>query len=322
MPQQTKEAIAIDLRRWQGVPIAEVRSQNASFPIEAGDRPFEERITVLAVPLESFAKLKKSESLAADDIATTKICDWAKQTKASIEIWTNSSTQEEILEAMRDFIEINPGQAMIWISPKEKGIYLETRIGIYQVVSVNSKKHLFFRTLCSNHSFENCQKMALGFKKDIVFEDPEALRATPIPVIVPRDNPIDFFSSIIKMPSVFEAIRKGADIKNNLLSLEQASKIITKEVYQRIQTATSFSQQIMLGQFIERQLQERSGTRLLNGTCGILYSSLTAPSLTQIFGHSSITTAEGGRRKHCGKCGKHGYFTEGESCSYDQSSKN
>ena len=321
MPQQTKETIAIDLRRWQGVPISEVRSQNASFSIEAGDKPFEERITVLAVPLESFAKLKKSESLASDDIATTKICDWAKQTTASIKIWTSSSTQEEILEAMRDFVEINPGQAMIWISPKAKGIYLETRIGIYQVINVNSKKYLFFRTLCSNHSFENCQKMALGFKKDIVFKDPESLRATPIPVIVPGNNPIDYFSSIIKMPSVFEAIRKGADIKNNLLSLEQDSKIITKEVYQRIQTATSFSQQIMLGQFIEKQLQERSGTRLLNGTCGILYSSLTVSSLAQIFGHSSITTAEGGRRKHCGKCGKHGYFTEGESCSYSQSSR-
>lgn len=311
MPQN-QERIAIDLRHWQGVPIAEVRSQNASFPIEAGDKPFAERITVLSVPLKSFAKLKKPQSLASDDVATTKICDWAEHTRASVEIWTDSSSQKEILQAMRDFIQINPGQVMVWISPKTKGIYPETRIGIYQVINVNSGKYLFFRTLCSNHSFEDCQKMAFVFKKDIVFESPEILRATPIPIVIPGDNPIDYFSSIIKMPSVFEAIRKGADIRNNLRSLEQASGIITEEVYQRIQTAITFSQQRMLGQFIERQLQERSGTKLLNGTCGILYSSLYINPLTPILG-ASVSNYEGGRRKHCGKCGKSDSFKDGEA---------
>lgn len=327
MPQN-KERIAIDLNNWRTKTREQILQDLASFPIESANLPLEQRVNVVALKITSFERLLSPFSQNPEDIATIKIHKWALKSKPNIEIWTDSQdpSEVEIIKAMESFVDFNPGQITVWISPAEKGIYDGSRIGIYQTILVNNEKYLFFRSLCGNQYVKECADIAILFlahsrEKIETAEllNPEVLRATPIILDVPNKSLIKFLGSFIKTPATWEAILKAEDIKMKIKTFKVAYELISDGTFQQIQQANEFYQQVQIGTQLERELQEKLNITLKSGSCGILYSSINTNPLAPILGISTLNS-EGGRRKHCGKCGKHGYFSDGESCPYDKNS--
>lgn len=325
MPQNS-ERIAIDLNNWKDKTSEEIRQDLASFPIESANLPIEKRVSVVAIKLSSFEKLVNPSSKSPEDIATKKIYGWAEKIKPAIEIWTDSPTpnESEILSGMKSFIDFNPGEIMVWLSPAEKGIYEESRIGIYQVISVNKEKYLFFRSLCGTQDTEQCKGIVTRLlpysdKEAGIpeFIDPAITRATPIAVEIPGESLIDFLGSKIPdMPLIWEAILKGEDLKMKIKTISVVSELITEESTNQIKETNCFYRQIELGAFLEKELQRKLNISLKSGSCGILYSHLNH-FITPILSGAT----ESPSRRHCGKCGKHGYFSPGEICPYSENSQ-
>jgi len=310
----SQERIAINLRNWRGKSTEEIVQDLASFPIESADLPSEKRISVTVLKLSSFAKLINPLSQSAEDIATTKIYMWAKDANPQVQIWldSNEPSEKEILQEMKTLIDFNPGQLIIWLSPAEKGVYDESRIGIYQVVLVNNEKYLFFRSLCGNQYLDKCSVIAKRLTRNSVeiiipeeLSDPRLLRACPISIYVPGKSLLGYLKSAIEIPNVWQAISNGEDIDKKINSTAVVSAFLTGKVEAQIEEAQLFNQQVIIGAWIEKELQERLNITLKPGSCGVLYSSLTISPLTQILGNRESVSLESGAKfvKNCGNCG-------------------
>ncbi len=325
-----KETYIFDIGNWRGKPLPDVIVDASSGIIEASAASFLDRVNPTVVKLSGFARFSNEKSQDPAIIASTQIHTWAQNNDSKgIEIWLHSKkpTENEILEAIKPFSDFNPGKLMIWFSPRNDSAYKEgTRIGIYQVIYVNNEKYLFFRTLCNYDYCSECAKSAtklLAFsslkENPIIFTDPEILRATPLPLETTGGSISEFFSHYLHFPSNFwEALAQGKDLSEKIKINSNVARVFTPEILDEISRADTFTDQRRIGEWLEIQLQEQTQRTLKGGVCGILYSSTEkSNSLSKILG---IKGSENGRRRHCGRCGKHGYFTEGESCPYDSSS--
>jgi len=113
----------------------------------------------------------------------------------------------------------------------------------------------------------------------------------------------------------WKALAQGRDISEKIKINNLVARVFTPGVFDRINQAQTFYDQQKIGLTLQIELQEQTQRTLKGGVCGILYSSTEISNpLFKFFG---IKSSENGRRKHCGKCGKYGYFTEGETCPYD-----
>lgn len=319
MPQN-KERFAIEISGWQEKPLEALQGDIASFSIEAGKVPLEKRINPVAVSLENFRTLVKKGSPDSEDQATEKIYDWAEKVSPSVYLWLDTVSEEEVLLAMKGFIDLNPGNVGVWISPPFKDHYKESRIAVYQVVEVNNRKYLFFRNFCGNLSSEECYSLALGLEKfsldrNLIVNDPELIRSSPLFLNIPGSSFVSFLSKNIPDISSWSEVEKGKDIEEKINALKVTSGILDENTYTAINKAVTPEEQILIGRLIEIRLQEKLGKALSPSSCGNLYSAFSNPLFVSIRGiHSQEITA---RRKHCGKCGKYGYFLDGETCPYD-----
>lgn len=322
-----REKIAIDLINWRGKPASHLIQDLASFPIESANLPPQERTNVVCLPLSDFEKLKNPFSKNPEDQATLRICQWAEKTIPEIEIF-GPENEKGVFQSMEKFIDQNPGQILLWFSPSQENVYSESRIGLYQIILVNGEKYLFFRSLCGDYDFQDCLNLIKKLKQELVSEkflfeikSPEQLRASPIIIDVPGKSLFAFLGNVFsETPLVWEAIKKGQDIKRKIKATQVATTLLSPERISEIQQAISFEQQIIIGTQIEKDLQALLGVSLKTGSCGLLYSKLTNPfSFLPVFFGSPV---EGRTRRHCGKCGKTGTFMRGETCPYDQSSQN
>lgn len=328
-----KENFAFDLANWRGKSPSEIILDSSSGTIEASAAPLIERVNPVLVKLNLFAKWSDEKSQDPVVVASTRIYQWALENKTrGIEIWLPSKepTENEILEALKSFPDFNPGDLIVWFSPRDSLVFKEgTRIGIYQVIYVNGEKYLFLRTLCNFDYGPKCTRSAVGLlpfspikENSITFSNTETLRATPLPLKVPGNSLSEFFKHHLHFPPDFwEDLSLGKDIEIKIKINNTMAQIITPAILEEINQAASFADQLRIGMYLEREFQEQTGRILKGGVCGILYSSVNLGFLSSILG-TSIPNYEGGRRKHCGKCGKQGYFTEGETCPYDSSSRN
>jgi len=324
-----KEIYLFDVGNWKGKPLKEITSDASSGIIEASDAALIERVNPVATRLEVFARWSDEKSQDPVIIASTKIHKWAldNQTKG-IEIWlaAKEPTESEILEALKPFSDFNPSEVMVWFSPRNSTFYKEgTRIGIYQVIYVNGEKYLFFRTLCNFDYGPECAKSAASLlpysslrENPVVFSDSEILRATPLPLNTPGNSLSRFFEHHLNFPpNLWKALSQGKDIETKMKITQQMAGIFTPEVVEQINQAQSFGAQRKIGIYLEKIFQDRTERTLRGGVCGLLYSSHSLSPFAPLFSVSGIPSSESGRRVHCGRCGKHGYFTEGESCPYD-----
>ena len=324
-----KEQFAFEISNWQGKKTPEIVLDSSSGIIEASKTPLSKRINPVAIKLDQFSQWADEKSSDSTIIASTKIYKWATETnRKSIEIWTSSPEpkEDEILKTMRQWPDSNPQEIMVWISPRNSGSFKEgTRIGIYQLISIHGERYLFFRTLCSYDQAEECAKKAcnlLNFsalKVDpTIFSDPEILRGTPLPLEVPGNSLTAFLKKNLNLPDeIWEAISQGKDLTEKIKINRTIEKLYTPEVLQKIDHAKTWSQQVQIGKYLEQEFQKRTGRVLTAGSCGALYSSLS--QLNSPFSFLPPLAIESSdQRKHCGRCGKYGYFSEGETCPYDK----
>ena len=300
--------------------ITETASGLATLGTECNKAPFSERITTRPNKLASFGRLVVEGDFSPENVATSWIYEWAKGVKPSIQIWTALPLNtEEIIEAMRPYIDFNPQSSMVWISPTLPGVYPEARINLYQVIEVNNETYVFSRSLCSHHTPEECVDMAkkfLPYSSGISLaeiDDSEILRATPLPIIIPGKSAIEFFQKIVNIPGVWEAISSGKDLDDNKLTT-RVSEEMGKKWGESIALADTPCKQIAVGAAIERELAQRLERELMAGH-GPLYS--------QIF--NQLASYEGFgfllEKRHCGACLDKGTekFQPGEKCRKAQS---
>jgi len=289
--------------------ISETASGLATLGTECNKAPFAERITTRPNKLSEFAKLIEEDDFSSENIATGRIYEWAKETKPSIQIWTTSPLNtEEILESMRRYIDFNPKFSMVWISPSLSGVYPESRINWYQIIEVNKEIYIFGRFLCSNHSPQECVEMAkklLPYSSGISLaeiNDPELLRATPLPITIPGNSPINFFKEIVNIPGVWEAISLGRDIDDNKLTTRVAEDM-GRKWGKLVATADTPCKQRMIGAAIEEELAQRLERELMAGH-GPLYSQ----AINQLASHEGFgfllekQIIESKEKRHCGAC--------------------
>lgn len=331
------ERLAIDIRHWGRVNPADIGSDIASFALEAGDRPLTERTNPVVLELTAFSKLVRRESRETEDVATKKILAWAETDTPAAEIWTTTShpSEIEVLNALCDFADLNPGTIMVWVSPPKAGTYTESRIVAYQTIKINGQKYLFFRAVCSEHSTGECLEIA---KQLSVFASPGTnpplisnsgqLRATPLALTIPKEQTLTGFLSktISGLPEVWKAIAKGNDLKEKIEALKVAVPIVDG-FYDQIRQAESFIDQWEVGRGIEAEIKKMMGFRLRSGPCGGLYSDLSSPSsgLTGIFGvgisarnYLNVNEGSGKFIHNCGVCGKElkRHMIKGDKCPY------
>ena len=324
-----KEQFAFEISSWQGKKSQEIVLDSSSGIIEASKTPLSKRINPVAIKLDRFSQWVDEKSLDPIIIASTKIYEWAEKTdQKPIEIWMPSAEpkENEILETLEQWPDSNPQEIMVWISPRNSGSFKEgTRIGIYQLISVNGEKYLFFRTLCSYDCPEECAVNARGLlefsslKADpTAFSDPEILRGTPFPLKIPGNSLTAFLRKHLNFPDDgWETIAQGKDLTEKIKINQTIEELYTPEILQQIQQAETWSQQVQIGIYLEQEFQKRTGRGLTAGSCGALYSSFS--QLNSPFSFLPPLVTEGsGQRKHCGKCGKYGYFSEGETCPYSK----
>ncbi|MGB9637572.1 MAG: hypothetical protein ACPLY7_02125, partial [Microgenomates group bacterium] len=324
-----KEQFAFEISRWQGKKSQEIVLDSSSGIIEASKTPLSKRINPVAIKLDRFAQWADKTSLDPVIMASTRIYEWAeKNERKSIEIWTSSAEpkENEILETIKQFPDSNPQEIMIWISPRNSSSFKEgTRIGVYQLIFVNGEKYLFFRTLCSYTYPQECAESAkrlLGFSSleidPSTLSDPEKLRATPLPLKISGNSLTAFLKKHLNLPDdVWETIAQGKDLAEKIKINRAMEELYTPAVIWQINQAKTWSQQAQIGTRLEQEFQRRTGRVLTAGSCGVLYSSFSQPYSP--FSFLPPLAAEGsGRRKHCGKCGKYGYFSEGETCPYNK----
>lgn len=321
MPQNKERQYAIELSSWQkDKTLNQITADLASFSIEAGKTSPEKRINPVAVNLESFGSLVKKGSLDPEDQASEAIYNWAQTTRPSVHLWLNELSEENVLVSMKDFVDVNPGYLCVWISPPLSGRYQESRIAVYQVVEANNQKFLFFRNICGSLSPEECYNLALGLKKyspneNLIVNDSGLLRSSPLSLSVPGNSFISFLSENISGVPSWEEVKKGKDIDEKVNALKVASGILDESTYAAINRAITLEEQILIGRSIEIRLQERLGKVLSSSSCGTLYSSIFQGHF--LFSARGVSSSElSTRRKHCGKCGKYGYFLDGETCPY------
>lgn len=320
MPQNKERQYAIELSSWQkDKTLDQITADLASFSIEAGKTSPEKRINPVAISLESFGNLVKKNSLDLEDQATETIYNWAQTTRPSVRLWLNELSEKNVLVSMKDFVDVNPGNLCVWISPPLSGYYQESRVAVYQVVEANNQKFLFFRNICGSLSPEECYRLALGLKKfspneNFIVNDPELLRSSPLLLDVPGSSFLSFLSENIPGMSSWEEVKKGKDIDEKVNALKVASGILDESTYVAISRAMTLEEQILIGRSIEIRLQERLGKGFSASSCGALYSGET--TFLGLLGIKTKVISEKTQRKHCGKCGKYGYFLDGETCPY------
>lgn len=327
MPLSKEEVHAFEIGSWKGKTPTEIVLDSSSGIIEASKTPLGQRINPVVVRLDRFAQWTDKESLDPVIAASTKIYDWTAETnRKSTEIWMSSPEpkENEILETLGQWPDANPQEVMVWISPRNSDPFKEgTRVGIYQVILIHGERFLFFRTLCSYDQAEECSKKARALLDFSTLEidqtnlsDPEILRATPIPIEIPGNSLTAFLKKHLNLPDdVWETISQGKDITDKIRINQTMEELYTPEVLRQINQAETWSQQARIGIWLEQEFQKRTGRILTAGSCGGLYSSLSQLNSPFSFLPPLATEGSGGR-KHCGKCGKHGYFSEGETCPY------
>jgi len=323
-----KEQFAFEISSWQRKNPQEVILDSSSGIIEASKTSLGKRINPVAIKLDRFRQWADEKSLDPVIIASTKIYKWATEEKRkSIEIRTFSlePKESEILETLGQWPDSNPQEIMVWISPRNETSFKEgTRIGIYQLISVNNEKYLFFRTLCTYDQAEECAKKArtlLDFSSlkvdPTTFSDPEILRKTPLPLEVPGNSLTAFLKNLNLPDDVWETISQGKDLAEKIRINKTIEELYTPQLFQKINQAKTWSEQASIGVYLEKEFQKRTGRVLTAGSCGALYSSFFQSSSPFSF-LPPLAAESSGRRIHCGRCGKHGYFTEGETCPYDK----
>lgn len=327
MPLPKEELHAFEIGNWQGKTSTEIVLDSSSGIIEASKTPLGQRINPVVVSFDRFAQWTDTESLDPIIIATTKIYEWASEPNRKaigIGLPSQEPNENEILETLAQWPDSNPQEIMVWISPRNNSSFKEgTRIGIYQVITTDDEKYLFFRTLCSYDQAEECAEKAgslLNFSAlevdPTTFSDPEILRATPIPLEVPGNSLTAFLKERLNLPDdIWETISQGKDLAEKIKINQTMEGLYTPQVLDQISQAKTQYQQAQIGIYLEQEFQRRTGRELVSGSCGGLYSSdslLNSPlSLLPPLATESLS-----RRKHCGKCGKYGYFSEGETCPY------
>ena len=322
----TTERIAIDLNNWQDKEPATIIRDTACFAVEARKGPAEKRINAGVAKLTEFENLVDESSRNPEDIATLRIFEWAKQDSPSIQIFTRNPLpeDEEILETMADCIDINPQTMVLWLSPPLEGYYKESRLVVYQTISVNGEKHLFFRAICGNHSPVECLSIANQLlETPQFFTDAEQLRATPLLILIEgKESWIKHLGRFVKMPEVWQVITEGQDLQEKMKSLSGARPIIRAN-HQRITDAKTPYERYLVGVTIEQRLQEQLGITLQSsGPCGILYSDFATQPWAIIIPLEINNLFSSEKRakfiKNCGACGKelNRYMTKGDRCPY------
>jgi len=321
MQRSESPNFAIDIKGWQGKTPDRVHEDIASFALEAGDRSPGQRINTVVLNPSGFGNLVRENSREAEDIATKKIFEWAQQARPAIEIQVESPSDEiEVLNSLCSFTDTNPGTVMVWISPPVEKKYDEARIVIYQTIWVNGQKYLFFRAICSRHTPEECLRISrqlrpfVSTKPAPFMANSEQLTATPLPVTIPKNQTYTgFFSQIVDLPEVWQAIAQGEDLKEKIEALKKTEAIVNLH-YQSITQAGTFQYQWLVGSQIEQLIQKKMNLTLLPGPCGELYSNFTSFTSTSVFGifgveidakNLPVSSGREGKKYvyNCGNCG-------------------
>lgn len=119
----------------------------------------------------------------------------------------------------------------------------------------------------------------------------------------------DFENFVLKINELSE--------ESVLIISEQLGKTVLKINYTKMHGIISPNRLALLT--LQEYRESLNYVRSLGGCNGGGARSFSFASA--VFGPRTVT-GEKGRRLHCGKCGKHGEFSEGESCPYDSSSQN
>jgi hypothetical protein len=331
--QQENPGFGLEIDRFKNVTPEEIARHLIYYSREVRNACSAKRTNPVVINEEKLAELADPESNLSTTIATVKIYEWFKKETPAIKIWTKSPTpsSEEILLEMLPFVDFCPGSIMIWISGKGE-VYEDARVNLYQAIEVNGEKRLFFWSIPTENSDQECLEAAcrlsphvmgisanelLGITKDI-----ETLRITPLPIWEPDTKSLtEFFSEHISLPEVWPQIRSGQILMEAIRELLAGQKgLVTNEVYQRIMAAQTYWEKVMIGSELEIRAMIIFGIELLSHRHGMLHlDALAEQSLGLGIGIGAnrfLKTSESvsrGEYFHCGRC-KSGKVQEGETC--------
>jgi len=299
----------------------------AYFSREARKAPFAQRINAIVIGLDKFGELVKPESNLATDLATSEVFEWAKQTVPVISFSTDTNSTEDILNKMLPLVDFNPQSIMVWLSPKGE-IYQEARINVYQTIEVNGQKYLFFWSMPSSNTDEECltfYKNLLNYAAEEVSiaKDTEALRISPLPVQIPPGETLtDFLDKQIPLPEIWEEIASRKIIKDTITEFAAVRGLVLSE-YDRIISRKTEYENLLVGARLEMAVKEMLNIELRSGAHG----SLNQNALSELGTNHLLTTgrlfSEGANLStresvHCGACGEYAKgqkFAPGFKCT-------
>ena len=275
--------IYFDLRPYENGNGGDIREDLTTAIIENGEAPLEERITPYKVKFDSDGK------------PNFKL-RWKTE---------NDFYENEALFKARDLMR-NGSQYLLWISsPSEEIGYSESRMVVFLNKGEDNEGNLISecRGFCTEFGLEGCLDIAKQLESGI--ETETELRSNPIEFYLGdyRDW-VERLERVIKIPEVWEAIRKGDDVINM-----REKRNIVDEVLSQVDIKSrgkmSYEEAIYIGAYIEREIERRGVKLQASGSCGISNSEALKlqSSFDVVFQNSLIPGIRPeGYNYYCGAC--------------------
>lgn len=218
----------------------------ASYSLDAGEAPAQERIFAYRIFLRDLEKLREGFS-----------------ERNAIEQAENRAFDEVIAPWLRD----GDGEYLLWISPPAGFYYGEARFILSK--RVEEEGEVFSENIAFPGSFsgDECVRIANGVGGEYDYQTVDLVRERP--VVFDADDVVELLSQHIDAPLVWEKIRTGEYLEDNRRVREVADKVISGSMGLVYRSKTE-SDYIKVGAMMENEL-ERYGYKISCGVtgCGI-----------------------------------------------------
>jgi len=192
-------------------------------------------------------------------------------------------------------------ECIVWISPSGRG-YTESRINVYKIFYSFGDKILFFWSIPTPHTPEQCLQIANQIQ-DGRFDNSETLRQTPVKFRPPSGILwTKFLGNIVKMPKVWQAIENGEPEKEKQEALRKVTQIVEKHYDSFLVAGDDVDKQIRAGATVELAIQEHLQMEFMpvggHGMSNIFASSLLSQNVPKV----GASKKEGENKKWIEKC--------------------